>query len=110
MFHIFLLAKYIYGVFQYQTCIYRSKEQYDRSHQIFTDMMLSPMCMNVLSNECRKAIEKFQMNIKEKENYLAVYVRVKVPLSFNAMTTSPVESMNSTIKRNMGVNHNSKSR
>ena len=110
MFHIFLLAKYIYGVFQYQTCVYRSKEQYDRSHQIFTYMMLSPMCMNVLSNDCRKAIEKFQMNIKEKENYLAFYVRVKVPLSFNAMTTSPVESMNSTIKKNMGVNQNSKSR
>ena len=73
-------------------------------------MMLSPMCKNVLSNECRKAIEKFQMIIKEKENYLAFYVRVKIPLSFNAMTTSPVESMNSTIKRNMGVNHNSKSR
>jgi hypothetical protein len=50
------------------------------------------------------------MVIKEKERYLAFYVRVKIPLSFNAMTTSQVESMNSTIKRNMGVNHNSKSR
>ena len=105
-----LLAKYIYGVFQSQTCVYSSKEQYDRSHQILTEMMLSPMCKNVLSNECRKAIEKFQMVIKEKERYLAFYVRVKIPLSFNAMTTSPVESMNSTIKRNMGVNHNSKCR
>lgn len=110
MLNILLLAKYIYGVFQYQTCVYRTKEQYDMSHQIFTNMMLSPMCTNVLSNECRQAIEKFQMNMKEKENYLAFYVRVKVPLSFNAMTTSPVESMNSTIKRNMGVNQNSKSR
>jgi hypothetical protein len=73
-------------------------------------MMLSPMCKNVLSNECRKAIEKFQMVIKEKEHYLSFYVRVKIPLSCNAMTTSPVESVNSTIKRNMGVNHNSKCR
>ena len=110
MFHFWITAKYIYGVFQQQTCVYQSKDQYDRSHQLLTEMILSPMCTEVLGNDCRKAIEKFQMILKEKEQYLAFYVRVKVPLSFDGMTTSPVEAMNALIKHHMGVNHNSRSR
>ena len=73
-------------------------------------MMLSPMCTEILGIDCRNAIEKFQMTMKEKEQYLAFYVRVKIPLSFDAMTTSPVEAMNASIKHHMGVNHNSRSR
>lgn len=72
--------------------------------------MLSPMCIDVLSHDCRKAIEKFQMTMKEKEQYLAFYVRIKIPMSFHGMTTSPVEAMNHLIKHHMGVNHNSRSR
>ena len=72
-------------------------EQYDRSHQLLTKMIISHMCTEVLSNDCCKAIEKFQMTMKEKEQYLAFYVRVNIPMSFNGMTTSPVKSMNSTI-------------
>jgi hypothetical protein len=68
------------------------------------------MCTEVLGNDCQKAIEKFQMTMKEKEQYLAFYVRVSIPMSFDAMTTSPVECMNSSIKKDMGVNQNSKSR
>ena len=42
----------------------------------------------------------------DKQQYLAYYIRVKIPMSFDAMTTSPVESMNSHIKDRMGVTHN----
>ena len=50
------------------------------------------------------------MTMKEKEQYLAFYVRVSIPMSFDAMTTSPVECINSSIKNGMGVNQNSRSR
>ena len=108
-FHV-QLAKYIYGVFQHQTCVYRTKAQYDMSHQLLTQMILSPSSRKVLSNECINAIEKFQMSMKEKEQYLSFYVRLSIPMSFDAMTTSPVKCMNSSIKKDMGVNQNSKSR
>jgi hypothetical protein len=40
-------------------------------------------------------IEKFQTSMKDKGKYLAFYVRSKISMSFDAMTTSPVKSMNS---------------
>ena len=52
------------------------------------------------------AIKKFQKKMFDKQQYLAYYIKVKVPMSFDAMTTSPVESMNSSIKDRMGVTHN----
>ena len=109
IFHV-QLAKYIYGVFQQQTCVYRTKAQYDRSHQLLSQMILSPASREVLSSECINAIQKLQMTMKEKEQYLAFYVRVSIPMSFDAMTTSPVKCMNSSIKNGMGMNQNSKSR
>jgi hypothetical protein len=73
-------------------------------------MILSPSSREVLSSECINAIEKFQMTMKEKEQYLAFYVRVSIPMSFDALTISPVKCMNSSIKYGMGVNQNFKSR
>jgi hypothetical protein len=49
-------------------------------------------------------IEKFQAIKKEKEIYLAFHIRSKIPMSFDAMTTSPVKSMNSCLKNGMGIN------
>jgi hypothetical protein len=68
------------------------------------------MCTKILSPECINAIQQFQINIKEKECYLAFYVRSKISMSFDAMTTSPVESMNSSLKRGTGINKNSNTR
>ncbi len=76
-------------------CVYRAKEQYDRSHELLFEMLVSDMCTKTLSPECINAIQQFQVVIKEKECYLAFYVHSKNSMSFDAMTTSPVESMNS---------------
>ncbi len=46
----------------------------------------------------------------EKEPYLAFHLHKTIKMSFDAMTTSPVESMNSSIKNGMGVNSNSQTR
>jgi hypothetical protein len=68
------------------------------------------MCTKTFSQECINAIQQFQIVIKENECYLAFYVHLKISMSFNAMTTSPVESMNSSLKRGMGMNKNSNTR
>jgi hypothetical protein len=77
---------------------------------ILTEMLSSPWCQDVLSTDCIKAIEKFQCTMIEKETCLAFYLRKTISMSFDAMTTSPVESMNSSIKNGMGVNSNSNTR
>jgi hypothetical protein len=73
-------------------------------------MLDSEMCTKILSPECINAIQQFQFVIKEKQCYLAFYVRSKISMSFDAMATSPVESMNSSLKRGMGINKNSNTR
>ena len=42
----------------------------------------------------------------EKEQYLAFHVRVGIPMSLDAATTSPVESLNRNIKEKMGCQSN----
>ncbi len=91
-------------------CVYRTKDQYDRSHEILSEMLISKHCKNSLSDECIHMIEKFQTSMKEKENYLAFYVRSKISMSFDAMTTSPVKLMNSALKNGMGINSKSRTR
>ncbi len=90
--------------------MYQTKAQYDRSNMILTEMLSSHMCQDVLSNDCIKAIENFQCSMIEKETYLAFYVRKTISMSLDAMTISPVDSMDSSIKNGMGVNSNSNTR
>ncbi len=54
------LASYLYTIFQYQTCVYRTKDQYDRSHEILSEMLKSKRCKDSLSDECILVIESFR--------------------------------------------------
>ena len=89
------------------TCVYRSKAQYDRSNRILTKMLSSPLCWDVFSNECVNTIENFECSMTDKKQYLAFHVHTKSTMSVDAMTTSPIESMNSSIRNGMGVTLNS---
>jgi hypothetical protein len=73
-------------------------------------MLSQPLWQEVLSKDCIKAIEKLQCSMIDKETYLAFYVWKTISMSFDAMTMSPVQSMNSSIKNGMGVNSNSNTR
>jgi hypothetical protein len=101
------VAIYIFGIFQHQACVYRAKSQYDRSNAILREMLASQTCKDALSEQCIKAIKKFQCAMIEKEPYLDFHIRKTNTSSFDAMTTSPVELMNSSIKNGMGVHSNS---
>jgi hypothetical protein len=99
-------ATYIYKVFQYQACVYQTQAQYNRSHVLLTEMLQSEQAREILSAECILAVEKFQVTMKDKEQCIAYHVRKDVSLSRNAVSTSPVESMNSHIKGTMGCSSN----
>ena len=65
-------------------------------------MLQTEDARTILSVECISAIEKFQVVMKEKQQYVAHHVRLGISLVRHAATTSPVESMNSIIKGTMG--------
>jgi hypothetical protein len=90
--------------------VHQTKAQYDRSNMILTEMLSSPLCQDVLSNDCINAIEIFQCSMIKNEQYLAFSVQKTISMSFDAMNTSQVESINSSIKDGMGVTLNSNTR
>ncbi len=90
--------------------MHQTKAQYNRLNRILAKILSSPLCPNVLINDCIKAIENFQCFMTKKEQYLASPICRNMSMSFDAMTTSPVESMNSSIKNGMGVTSNSNTR
>ncbi len=57
------------------------------------EMFSSQMCKYALSEQCIKAIEKFQCTMIEKDSYLAFHIRKTITMSFDAMAISPIESM-----------------
>jgi hypothetical protein len=59
------LASYLCTIFQYQTCVHLTKDQYDRSHEILSEMLKLKRCKDCLSDECIQMIEKFQTSIKK---------------------------------------------
>jgi hypothetical protein len=69
-------------------------------------MLQTEDARTILSVECISAIEKFQVVMKEKQQYVAHHVRLGISLVRHAATTSPVESMNSNIKGTMGCSSN----
>jgi len=69
-------------------------------------MLLTDVARAILSVECISAVENFQVVMKEKQQYIAHHVRLQVSLTRHAASTSPVESMNSHIKGNMGCSSN----
>ncbi len=57
-----------------------------------------------------KQQKTYQCSMIEKETYLAFYVLKTISMSFDAMTMSFVESINSFIKNGIGVTSNSNTR
>jgi len=82
----FCSAIYIYTIFQYQACVYQTQGQYERSNVLLTEMLQSEIARNILSMECISAVEKFQVVMKEKEQYVAHHVRIRLSLTRHALT------------------------
>ena len=80
-------------------CVYENKEQYDKAHQILTAVLKNALENKHLTKEQYEGFAALQLKITEKERYFSYYIRKEISMTFDAMTTSPVESMNSHLKK-----------
>ena len=82
----------------HHACLFENKDQYDKASKILTVVLQNALEKHQLTREQYDAFDAFQLKVAEKECYLTYHVRKNIPMTFDAMTTSPVESINSHIK------------
>jgi len=87
----------------HQACVFESKSQYVKSHSTLTEVIGKMYADGFISQELKEAIETYQVKISSKEHFLANYIRRTISMSYDAMTTSPVESMNNHTKHGAKV-------
>ena len=75
-----------------------TKEEYDRSHADLKVFLSLKETRDALSDACINAMIKLQDNLRSKEYKLAGYLRLHIPNTMDAVTTSPVESNNNSVK------------
>jgi hypothetical protein len=89
-------------------CLFENKEQYDKAGKILTFVLQNALEKCHLTREQYDAFDAFQLILVEKERYLAYFVWKHIPMTFDAMTTSPVECVTSDgpiiVIRNKNVN------
>ena len=73
----------------HQACVFENKSQYVKSHSTLTEVIGKMYADGFITQELKEAIEAYQVKISSKEHFL---------MSYDAMTTSPVESMNNHTK------------
>jgi hypothetical protein len=82
----------------HQACVFENKYQYDMSNKILTNVISVAFTKGHIKLSLKEAIEAFQIKLNNKRKYLAFYIRKSIHNCYNAMTTSPCESMNRHIK------------
>jgi|694.fasta_scaffold113938_2 hypothetical protein len=92
------LVNWLYKLFMSQACVYENKAQYDKSNEILTQLLSALLLKGSIDVTTKTAVEAFQTKMGNKENHLAFWKRKHICNSYDAMTTSPVESMNKGIK------------
>lgn len=74
-----------------------------KSHSILTDVIAKVYANGLITQQLKEAIERYQVKMSTKEDFLAYYIRRTVIMSYDAMTTSPVESVNNHTKHQAKV-------
>jgi hypothetical protein len=78
----------------HQACVFENKEQFNKSNQILSTVISDAFNLGSVNQVVKDAIEAFQVKLLVKESYLANWVRKQIHNSYDAMTTSPDESIN----------------
>ncbi len=91
---VFFAGEWLYKLFMHQACVFENKEQYNKSNQILSTVISNASRLGTVNQVLKDAIEAFQVKLLVKESYLAHWVRKQIHNSYDAMTTSPVESVN----------------
>ena len=90
--------EWLYKLFMHQACVFENKYQYDMSNKILTNVISVAFTKGHIKLSLKEAIEAFQIKLNNKRKYLAFYIRKSIHNCYDAMTTSPCESMNRHIK------------
>jgi hypothetical protein len=96
-------VNWLYRLFMDQACVFENQYQYAKSNAVLTDVITRLLQDGSINQKTKDAIETFQSKMSAKERYLAFWVRKSVCMTYNAMTTSPVESINRNIKHTSKV-------
>ncbi len=79
-------------------CVYETKQQYLKSNKILTAVIKEAHLNCRINDILNDGIQAFHVKMNVKQEYLAYYVRKHIHNCYNAMATSPVESINCHIK------------
>ena len=93
--------EWLYKLFMHQAGVVENKHQYDMYHKILTNVISDAFTKGHIKQPLKEAIEAFQIKLNNKIRYLTFYIHNFVHNCYNAMTTSPCESMNSHIKHTL---------
>ena len=88
----------------HQACVFENKDQYDMSNKIMSDVISDAFSKGLIKQPLKDAIDAFQIKLNNKQRYLAFYIRKSIHNCYDAMTTSPCESMNCHIKHTSKAN------
>jgi hypothetical protein len=86
-------------LFMHQACVFINQKPYNLSNKLLTRNIKESHHQGIIGDSLKEAFEVFQVKLNNKQLYLSNWVRRAIPNSYDAMTTSPVESMNSHIKK-----------
>ncbi len=98
LFDLISTGDWLYMLFMHQACVCKTKYQYMKSNEIRTTVIKGAYQNDCISDILKESIEAFQVKINLKQEYLAYYLWKKFHNCYDAMTTSPVESINCHIK------------
>jgi hypothetical protein len=87
----------------HQACVFGNQAQYEKANSILSFIIKESLKKPHIGKGLYQTISQFQLQLNKKQSHLAYWARKSVTMSFNAMTTSPVESINCHIKYNSKV-------
>jgi hypothetical protein len=98
MFHLISTGDWLYMLFMHQVCVYKTKHQYLKSNERLTTVITEAYQNDRISDILKEGIEAFQVKTNLKHEFLAYNLQKNIHNCYNAMTTSPFESINCHIK------------
>jgi hypothetical protein len=96
-------VNWLYRLFMDQACVFENQYQYTKSNTVITDVITRLLQDGLINQKTKDVIETFQSKMSGKERYLAFWIRKSVCMTYDAMTTTPVESMNRNMKHKSKV-------
>ncbi len=74
----------------HQACVFEHKAEYKNATNILTSVIKEALKKCHIGKGLYEAISQFQVQLNEKESYLAYCARKSVTMSFDTMTTAPI--------------------